>query len=429
MVDDNSRLDRRSKLFIAVSTLGILLLVTVFAVADLWSLRGPRRCGRPKAASESRAGAVGYICESSSSRAIRRSASSRSTARGPADPRARPPSGRRSLSAAQAALTGIGSLSVTDAEGIIRHSSQPAIIGRSRRDDYVFQQLARAHHRRADRRARRSSPSPGHIVMIIPFGRRLIGQGWSLLEGAVVATAIPEDSRASLQDRRRRLAGVRLGVPSDRRRAVPGAVAPTNPIGESAPENPMFQAAQVRRTAGTLRGRLAPDGATFISAFQRDRRRRHSSSPCRSHRDEVLGDWYHERNVTLGRPRRARSHADLTVLSSCSARSTQAGGSALSERSVASQPCARRTTGSRRRSRTSSARGSETEAGELRQRRVPDDRLARAAHAVDRDLRVVAPARRPGSCAASSKPARSRPSSATPARRPGSSTICSTSRA
>jgi hypothetical protein len=40
VVDETARLDRRPKLFIAVSTPGILLLVTAFAVADLWSLRG-----------------------------------------------------------------------------------------------------------------------------------------------------------------------------------------------------------------------------------------------------------------------------------------------------------------------------------------------------------------------------------------------------
>ncbi|MEO7271393.1 MAG: hypothetical protein ABIX28_07255 [Vicinamibacterales bacterium] len=45
------------------------------------------------------------------------------------------------LASARAALTGIGSVSVTDADGIIRHSSQPRIIGQSRADEYVFLRL------------------------------------------------------------------------------------------------------------------------------------------------------------------------------------------------------------------------------------------------------------------------------------------------
>ena len=46
------------------------------------------------------------------------------------------------LNAARAGLTGVGSLTVTDADGIIRASTLGAIVGQSRRDEYVFGQLA-----------------------------------------------------------------------------------------------------------------------------------------------------------------------------------------------------------------------------------------------------------------------------------------------
>jgi hypothetical protein len=46
------------------------------------------------------------------------------------------------LQAAQVALPGSGSVSVTDANGIILHSTVPAIIGQSRSDNYIFKHLS-----------------------------------------------------------------------------------------------------------------------------------------------------------------------------------------------------------------------------------------------------------------------------------------------
>ena len=71
----------------------------------------------------------------------------------------------------------------------------------------------------------------------------------------------------------------------------------------------------------------------------------------------------------------------------------------------------------------------ETRSGELSEGRIPDDRLARAAHAADRDLRVGAHARGGRAARTISGAGRSPPSSGTRARRRGSSTICSTCRA
>jgi len=48
------------------------------------------------------------------------------------------------LGPGQAGLSEVGSLSVTNAEGIITHSTIPAIVGQSRADNYLFRQLAGA---------------------------------------------------------------------------------------------------------------------------------------------------------------------------------------------------------------------------------------------------------------------------------------------
>src|SRR5207248_954757 len=45
------------------------------------------------------------------------------------------------MDAAKASLAGIGSISVVDRDGIIRHSTQPVLVAQMRRDDYIFRRL------------------------------------------------------------------------------------------------------------------------------------------------------------------------------------------------------------------------------------------------------------------------------------------------
>jgi signal transduction histidine kinase/CheY-like chemotaxis protein len=293
VVDETAGLDRRPKLFIAASTLGILLLVTAFAVADLWSLRVRAVADAEKRSSNLASVLSEYLRElfAAGDSSIRQLAIYSPRAGGPKGPDAE---WAPILSAAKAALTGIGSVSVTDAEGIIRHSTQRAIIGQSRRDEYVFKQLATL---KSDELIV-GTPFPTVVLphrMIIPFGRRLVGQDGAF-EGAVVATAIPEDSRRFFKT-------VDVGSSGQLWVFHPTGVvlfrepSTDNPIGESALENPIFRAADRLRTAGTLRGPLTPSGAPFISAFQPI-----ATPPLliavSLNRDEVLGGWYHERNVT-----------------------------------------------------------------------------------------------------------------------------------
>src|SRR5689334_7511584 len=46
------------------------------------------------------------------------------------------------LIAARAALPVVGSISVVDTAGIVRHTTQPVILGQQRRDQYLFRRLA-----------------------------------------------------------------------------------------------------------------------------------------------------------------------------------------------------------------------------------------------------------------------------------------------
>ena len=122
----------------------------------------------------------------------------------------------------------------------------------------------------------------------------------------------------------------------------------SNPIGESALKNPLFQAAQADGEAGTLRGPLAPDGDAFISGF-----RRIATPPVivavSLHQEEVLADWYHERNVTSAGFAVLGLTLGLTVSGA-----VPADGRARPGRDA---PCATPTIGSRRRWPASSAHG------------------------------------------------------------------------
>ena len=69
-------------------------------------------------------------------------------------------------------LTGIGSLSVMDRAGVIRHSTIPAIVGQSRKERWMYQRLVEDPHAGlvADRPFRGLN-DPG--IVFIPLGQRL----------------------------------------------------------------------------------------------------------------------------------------------------------------------------------------------------------------------------------------------------------------
>ena len=168
------------------------------------------------------------------------------------------------LQAAKASLPGQGSVSVTDAQGIIRFSTLPSIVGESRRDSYIFTRLstndsdemvvdAPFQHRL----------QPGRFL--IPVGRRLSDSDGTL-EGLVVAVVMPEDFVGFFKT-------VRFGS-----LGLAWAFHPTGTVlvrepsassrsGEPAPQHPILQAAQ-RSPSGIVRGPVDVGGPSFITAFR-----------------------------------------------------------------------------------------------------------------------------------------------------------------
>ncbi|MBC7897368.1 MAG: response regulator [Cytophagaceae bacterium] len=98
------------------------------------------------------------------------------------------------LAAAQAGISSVGSISVMDREGIIRHSTLPGLIGQSRREEFMFRTL------RTDTTVRPliSTPFPALFNpvggFVIPIGRRLVDAKGNF-DGAAIATMFPDSLR------------------------------------------------------------------------------------------------------------------------------------------------------------------------------------------------------------------------------------------
>ena len=126
------------------------------------------------------------------------------------------------LAAARASFPGSGSISVTDAAGIIRRSTQRAIIGQSRRDNYLFKQLdAVDRDELVVDRPLMSIPQPRRLL--IPIGRRLVNEDGTF-DGTVVAVVMPEAFREFFRTVDVGEEGIVIGLSSRRRRAVSRAV-------------------------------------------------------------------------------------------------------------------------------------------------------------------------------------------------------------
>jgi signal transduction histidine kinase len=197
------------------------------------------------------------------------------------------------LEAAQASLPGSGSVSVTDAKGIIRYSTLPAIVGHARRDNYIFKYLSSNDVEAMVVDAPFRSPlQQGRIV--IPVGRRLSTRD-GRFEGLVVAVMIPEDFSEFF----RTVSYGRFGIA--------WAFHPTGMIlvrepstpsrnGESPAEYPLLRAAAAA-DSGVLHGPVEPRGPSFITAF-----RRLSSPPLTvavsMSEAELLEDWRAQRRTS-----------------------------------------------------------------------------------------------------------------------------------
>jgi signal transduction histidine kinase len=192
-----------------------------------------------------------------------------------------------SLNSAKAGLAGVGSISVVDAAGIIRHSTVPTIVGQSRADQYAFRKLA-------------AEPLDDFVVsnpflsitephqFLIPIARRLTTPDGKF-DGILAATFIPAQARGLVHNINVGQHGaiwvfhpdglVLFREPSDK-----------NPIGELAGGNPIFHAARRSDAKGTLEGPVAPGGPVLVTAYYV------MTSPplivaVSLDRGEILADW------------------------------------------------------------------------------------------------------------------------------------------
>ncbi len=206
-----------------------------------------------------------------------------------------PEAWRSLLGTSKAALTGVGSISVTDHTGIIRHSTLPGLIGQSRTDRFIFRQLL--SNASAGLVADTPIRSQSNSSVILPLGRRLVDASGTF-DGIVVVTYEPGALREFLR-------GVDVGSEGAVWAFHPDGFvlfqepSTTNPIGASAQGNPLFDAARWRTEAGVLRGRLHPDGPVLVSAFQPILDPPIVVAASLSN-DETLGGWWREVAISSG---------------------------------------------------------------------------------------------------------------------------------
>jgi signal transduction histidine kinase/CheY-like chemotaxis protein len=191
------------------------------------------------------------------------------------------------LVSARAALTAVGSISVVDSSGTIRHSTQPVIVGQSRRDHYVFRRLA------ADTADNLVADTPfrtvaGRLQYVIPLGRRLSAPDGQF-RGIIVATFIPDE----LRDVFRSADVGAMGVVTVFHRdgfIVLREPSGENPIGQTATTQPLFAAALRATGSGAFRGPLEANGPIFRTAF-RGLPNRDLIVAVSLREDELLGEW------------------------------------------------------------------------------------------------------------------------------------------
>ena len=145
-VTDRKPIAPPRKSVIAALTIGVSIALGLIRAVDLYWRRGPADVGA------SRHEPVVILADylrgmfSAGDSSLRQL---RCTASASADRRPPTPSGRRASRRRAPACRRRLDLTVTDADGIIRHSTQPAIVGQSRADQFVFRQLATTEPRRS----------------------------------------------------------------------------------------------------------------------------------------------------------------------------------------------------------------------------------------------------------------------------------------
>ncbi|MGH9308059.1 MAG: ATP-binding protein [Vicinamibacterales bacterium] len=198
------------------------------------------------------------------------------------------------LLSARDALPGSGSISVTTADGVIRHSTNPEIIGQSRASLFIYQTLSRSEKNTLVVDAPFFVPNPPRYI--IPIGRRLKTPSGGF-DGVVVASVGPEAYRPFFRSLDVGAGGVSWvfhpeGV------VVFREPSEENPIGQTAQDSPLFQAARTGAPRNVVTGPMAPGGPLFVSAYHT------LTSPplivgVSLSRSEALADWGAQLRTTL----------------------------------------------------------------------------------------------------------------------------------
>jgi len=193
----------------------------------------------------------------------------------------------RILAPTRASMPEVGSMTVTDAEGVIRYSTLANIIGQSRRDRYLLRRLAE------ETRDVLVVDTPfrtrgGRGPLVLPLGRRLTKEDGSF-GGTVVATFRPEASRQFFRTVDVGREGA-LWVFHPDGLLLFGEASPAHPLGESAKGNAIFEEAQRHPGAGVLRRRVTAGGASMVGAYRTLAEPRLVVAVAASER-EVLADW------------------------------------------------------------------------------------------------------------------------------------------
>ena len=169
------------------------------------------------------------------------------------------------LQAGGVGLTGVGSISIVDRTGIIRHSTQPGIVGQSRRDQFVFTRLASDS---VDNLV--AGPPvravPGGGPFVIPLGRKLKTAAGGF-DGIVVASYFPDSLREFFST---------VDVGRDGAVTVfddSGAVLFREPperdsVGELATGSPLYATAKQQGDSGFFRGRVRAEAPILRTAFR-----------------------------------------------------------------------------------------------------------------------------------------------------------------
>jgi PAS domain S-box-containing protein len=199
------------------------------------------------------------------------------------------------LASTRTTLTGAGSISVVDAEGIIRQSTQPLIVGQSRRPSFAFQRLAGGSaNELVINPPLLSVTEPRHYLLAL--ARRLYRPDGSF-DGMVVVVFEPSQLQPFFKS-------VDVGRRGEISVLHPnGAVLFREPsvsdaIGEPAVDDPILLAAR-QSPSGTLRHTLASHGAPVVTAFHT------TANPplivaVSLSEDDLLAEWWREVVNSLG---------------------------------------------------------------------------------------------------------------------------------